>query len=574
MGPTHNHSNKARPVTTHRINHTALYFPTILDMTDEKSDMVHIEDRTGSFVGDEKVDRGLAAAATDDEHNITLMQALKKYPQACFWSIAISTAIIMEGYDIVLIYSFFGQPAFVKKYGEYDAASGEYSLSAAWQAGLGNGTQIGTVIGAFLNGYLTHKFGYRKVMIASLMSLLAFIFIPFFAPTVEVILVGQILCGADLNLSIPWGVFATMAPAYASEVCPTALRGYLTVYVNLTWAFGQLVGAGVQSGVSGITTEWAYRIPFAIQWVWPIPIALLAYFAPESPWHLIRTGNHEEALHSIKRLSSSKDDGQHRAQLAMMQHTNQLEMDISAGTSYFDCFKGIDRRRTEIVCMVFAAQPFCGSAMGGTPTYFFIQAGLPTSISFKMTVGGLAMASVGTIISWKLLHAFGRRTLYLWGLGLLALVLTTTGAISAADAKSVGGNYAQAVMMLMWLFIYYLTVGPICYAIVGETSATRLRNKSVCLARISYYIANIICGAINPYMLNPTAGNWRGKTAFFWAGTSLVFFVWTFFRLPECKGRTYEELDVLFANKVKTREFRKFDVNVYAENGETLVKQE
>jgi hypothetical protein len=122
--------------------------------------------------------------------------------------------------------------------------------------------------------------------------------------------------------------------------------------VNLTWAFGQLVGAGVQSGVSGITTEWAYRIPFAIQWIWPIPIALLAYFAPESPWHLVRIGDNEGALRSIKRLSSSKPDSENRAQLAMMQHTNQLEMDISAGTSYWDCFKGIDRRRTEIVCMV------------------------------------------------------------------------------------------------------------------------------------------------------------------------------------------------------------------------------
>lgn len=161
----------------------------------EKQDMVYIEDRSGSLGGDEKADHGLAAAATDEEHNLTLMQALKKYPQACFWSIAISSAIIMEGYDIVLIYSFFGQPAFVKKYGGLNAATGEYSLSAAWQAGLGNGTQIGTVIGAFLNGYLTHKFGYRKVMIASLLSLLAFIFIPFFAPTVEVILIGQILCG-------------------------------------------------------------------------------------------------------------------------------------------------------------------------------------------------------------------------------------------------------------------------------------------------------------------------------------------------------------------------------------------
>lgn len=143
-----------------------------------------------------------------------------------------------------------------------------------------------------------------------------------------------------------------MAPAYASEVCPTVLRGYLTVYVNLTWAFGQLVGAGVQSGVSGITTEWAYRIPFAIQWAWPLPIAVLAYFAPESPWHLIRTGDDEGALRSIKRLSPTKTECEHKAQLAMMQHTNQLEMDISAGTSYWDCFKGIDRRRTEIVCMV------------------------------------------------------------------------------------------------------------------------------------------------------------------------------------------------------------------------------
>lgn len=164
-------------------------------MADEKNDMVHIEDRAGSLVGDEKADHGLAAAANDEEHKLTLMQALKKYPQACFWSIAISSSIIMEGYDIVLIYSFFGQPAFVKKYGEFDAATGEYSLSAAWQAGLGNGTQIGTVIGAFLNGYLTHKFGYRKVMMASLLSLLALIFIPFFAPSVEVLLVGQILCG-------------------------------------------------------------------------------------------------------------------------------------------------------------------------------------------------------------------------------------------------------------------------------------------------------------------------------------------------------------------------------------------
>lgn len=343
-----------------------------------------------------------------------------------------------------------------------------------------------------------------------------------------------------------------------------ALRGYLTVYVNLCWAFGQLISAGVQSGVSSNTTQWAYRIPFAIQWVWPIPLFFVLYFAPESPWHLVRAGKYDEAEKSVIRLSSSTQRASAKQTVAMMIHTNELEKDIDAGTSYWDCFKGIDRRRTEIVCMTFAAQPFCGSAMGGTPTYFFVQAGLPNTISFKMSVGGLGLASVGTIISWKLLHSIGRRTLYLWGLGGLTAILWIVGIVSAAAKNSVAGNYTQAVMMLLWLLVYYLTVGPICYAIISETSSTRLRNKSVCLSRIAYYIAQIITNVVNPYMLNPTAGDWKGKTGFFWGGFAFLFFIWTFFRLPEMKGRTFEELDILFAMKVKTRDFAKCNVDAYS----------
>jgi SP family general alpha glucoside:H+ symporter-like MFS transporter len=204
--------------------------------------------------------------------------------------------------------------------------------------------------------------------------------------------------------------------------------------------------------------------------------------------------------------------------------------------------------------------------MGGSPTYFFVQAGLPNSISFKMSVGGLGLASVGTIVSWFLLHSFGRRTLYLWGLAGLAAILWIVGIISAAAKDSVAGNYVQATMMLLWLLLYYLTVGPICYAIISETSSTRLRNKSVCLSRIVYYIAQIIANVVNPYMLNPTAGNWKGKTGFVWGGFAFLFFIWTFFRLPETKGRTFEELDILFAKKVGAREFSKKHVDAYGED--------
>jgi SP family general alpha glucoside:H+ symporter-like MFS transporter len=534
-------------------------------LTDDKVARVSEDDHAPNY--DTVKDTSIAKQAAEEEHNLTLLQAIRKYPKAVMWSVLLSTSIIMEGYDIVLISSFFAQPSFREHYGSYQPKSNSWQITASWQNALSNAVSVGTIIGAFANGYFTYKFGYRKVLLTSLVAICGCIFISFFSPSLPVLLVGQFLCG------IPWGVFATMAPAYASEVCPMALRGYLTVYVNLCWAIGQLISAGVQAGFSNTTGHWSYRIPFAIQWAWPVPLFIVLFFAPESPWFYVRIGDYENAEKSITCLSSSTTPGHAKQALAMMIHTNEIEKSIDQGTSYLDCFRGVDRRRTEIACMAFAAQPFCGSSMGGTPTFFFVQAGLPESISFRMSVGGLGIASVGTIISWWLLP-LGRRTLYLWGLGLLTAVLMIVGFISVGAGDSQAGNYAQASMMLIWLGVYYMTVGPVCYAIISEVSSTRLRNKSVCVSRIAYYIAQIICNVVNPYMLNPTAGNWRGKTGFFWGGCSFVFFIWTFFRLPETKNKTFEELDLLFANNVATREFAKYKVDAYAEDDNVLTVQD
>jgi SP family general alpha glucoside:H+ symporter-like MFS transporter len=49
----------------------------------------------------------------------------------------------------------------------------------------------------------------------------------------------------------------------------------------------------------------------------------------------------------------------------MMKHTNEFEKSVSAGTSYKDCFRGVDRRRTEIACGVWMIQNLCGSAFMG-----------------------------------------------------------------------------------------------------------------------------------------------------------------------------------------------------------------
>lgn len=187
----------------------------------------------------------------------------------------------------------------------------------------------------------------------------AFISVLFFAQNNAMLLAGEILCG------IPWGVFQTLTTTYASEVCPVPLRAYLTTYVNLCWVFGQLIASGVLRAFlrGDPNDDLTWRIPYAIQWMWPVPIIIAVFLAPESPWWLVRKGRIDEAKHSLLRLTSrnspsfNPDDT-----IAMMIHTNELEMDVSASTSYLECFKGVNLRRTEIACVVWAAQALCGSA--------------------------------------------------------------------------------------------------------------------------------------------------------------------------------------------------------------------
>lgn len=125
------------------------------------------------------------------------------------------------------------------------------------------------------------------------------------------------------------------------------------------------------------TTMWSYRTPFALQWVFPVPILVAVYFAPESPWWLIRQSRFEDAKKSLRRLRTKPDhvsdvefDTALVATLETMIQTNQREMQMQSGTSYKECLKGVDRRRSEIACMVWMIQTLCGGSIMGFSTYF------------------------------------------------------------------------------------------------------------------------------------------------------------------------------------------------------------
>jgi SP family general alpha glucoside:H+ symporter-like MFS transporter len=96
-----------------------------------------------------------AKVATSTEHSIGLWQGLKTYRKAALWSVLVSSSIIMEGYDTTLIGSFYGYPAFQKKYGTFHDGGAGWQLSAPWQAGISDIQAVGNIIGALANGYFS-----------------------------------------------------------------------------------------------------------------------------------------------------------------------------------------------------------------------------------------------------------------------------------------------------------------------------------------------------------------------------------------------------------------------------------
>lgn len=277
---------------------------------------------------------------------------------------------------------------------------------------MSNGAAVGEIIGLFINGYISERFGYRFTVMTCLVLLSAFTAIFFTAQNVQTLLAAEILCG------IPWGVFQTLTVTYASEVCPVSLRSYLTCYVNICWGIGQVIGVGVIKAMLNRSDQWAYRIPYALQWMWPLPLFIGVLFAPESPWWLVRKGRVEDAKKSLLRLTSlnRETDFDANETIAMMVHTTALEQKITSGSSYWDCFKGTDLRRTEIVCMVWAIQNLSGNSFSNYSTYFLEQAGLSSSDSYSFALGQYGINIIGVFGAWGLMAmGVGRRTLYLLG---------------------------------------------------------------------------------------------------------------------------------------------------------------
>lgn len=404
---------------------------------------------------------------------------------------------------------------------------GSYVIQAQWQSAFNLGVPVGQVIGSIGVGYPLERIGRRWTLAICCVITCIAVALQTSAQNRPQILVAELVNGVVL------GAYPVIAPTYISEVTPVVFRGIGSAFVNLSFVIGQLIASGVLAGTQSRTDRWSYDIPFVCQFIFPIAILIALPFCPESPWWLVRQGKTTKAQRALERLTHSSVDTSRI--LASIQLTTELELEERDTSNFVDCFKGTDLRRTVISIMVYAIQPLVGNFLViGYAVYFFELAGLETAQAFNLGVGLLAVGFVGTCLSWPLIANFGRRPIYNYGLIILTILVLLVGILDVVPYTQ-NVIWAQSSMMVIYNFFYDLTIGPLCFVYISETSAAKLRGKTIAISTAVNALINVACAVGIPYAINPDQGNLRGKLAFVFFGATIPCLAWCFLALPETK---------------------------------------
>lgn len=434
----------------------------------------------------------------------------------------------------------------------YDGAA---VLPADWQAAFNTVSSVGQFFGGFVCSWMADKVGRKWSLFFGVVIATGGIFGEVFATTREAFVISKLILGVGL------GFHLTMAPLATSECAPVVFRGISTAGVQFGIASGQLLSNAAIKGFGEGTSRWSYRAPFAIQLFFSAFLLCGLPFAPETPWFLARVGKRQEARNSLQKLYGSRVNID--AKLATLEATiAEEEAAKSRQRSIVQCFKGTDRIRSFISMGIFACQHFVGIIFVlGYSTYFFQLAGLSSDRSFDMGVGVTACGVLGNICSWFVINSLGRRRVFVGGLVSMTVILLLIGILDVVQTGAAA--WVQAALTVVYAFLYLASLGAMAFAILGETSSMCLRAPTMALATATQAVMGIIFNISIPYMINPDEANLRGKVGFIFGGLATVAAIWSYFYVPELKGRTFDEIDSMFQAKVPPRRMGSHRIESY-----------
>ena len=397
-------------------------------------------------------------------------EATKRHPRELLWCIYAIFVLVLSSFDNQAGGVVLSIPQFRKDFGSpYD---GNYVLSAEWQSAYSGAPVLSSIVGLLVSGWLADKIGRKWMFAIGYLIVFVSITIETLSTSNLVFFIGKFVAGFAI------GAFTTTALTYLGEVAPRPARGILTAAAGMALTVGPFIVSIVVRATGDEPNRWAYRSVFLAQYGFSATGAFLLPCMPESPWWLLSKGRKHEASFALSHFGYTVDQAQDytTAAITALDHAREE----TKGATYLECFQKTNLRRT-----IIAAAPLSIQALSGLffvssySTYYQQLAGYNTSTTFSLNIVQNILAMTGNACSWFLIDRVGRRPLSCYGMLLLTVLLLLTGGLACVGTKSATKGTVGLLLLYNWL--YSITIGATAYPILIETPTSRLRTKTAAI---------------------------------------------------------------------------------------------
>jgi sugar porter (SP) family MFS transporter len=369
-------------------------------------------------------------------------------------------------------------------------------------------------------------------------------------------IVGRVVAGLGV------GLVSCLVPMYQSECAPKSIRGLIVGLYQLAITIGALLAAIVLNSTKNHPNHSSWRIPIAVQFAWAAVLGGGMLLLPESPRYFLYKGRVDDARRSLARLTSRPaDSSEVDAECTEISLALEVERQMG-GVSYIDCFRNGDNRnalRTWTGILIQAWQQLTGiNFIFYYGTTFFQSAGIHNA--FVIIIITDVVNTCMTIVGVQLIDRVGRRRLMLIGAAgmcfceyIVAIVGITAGKTHGDEVNLVAQRVLIA-FVCFYIAFFATSWGPVAWVITGEIFPLAIRAKGMSLIVASNWLWNFGIAYATPYLVDQSttgvngvkAANLGVKVFFIWGSTCMGCFLFAYFFIPETKGLSLEQIDLLY----------------------------